>query len=91
MRKYALSVVLASAILPTPVGLPNQANATTIGAQNAKLWRSYYQSPPFAHYSYRPWPYYNYFLGWPTYGRPVPRYEARGGSSGGHGFLSLEH
>jgi hypothetical protein len=84
MWKYALSAALASAILPTAVGLPNQANATTLGAQNAK-WRSYHQSPPYA-YS---WPYY--FLGWPTYGRPAPRYEARGGSSGGHGFLSLEH
>jgi hypothetical protein len=35
------------------------------------LGRSYYQSPPpYAYYTYRPWPYYNYFLGsgWSTYG-----------------------
>jgi hypothetical protein len=88
MRKYALSAVLASAVLSTAVGLPNQANATSVGVQNAKVWRSYYQ--PYVYYAYRPWP---YFLGsgWPIYGRPAPRYEARGGSSGGHGFLSLEH
>jgi hypothetical protein len=91
MLKYALAV-LAGAILSTAVSLPNQANAATIGAQNAKLWRSYYQSPPYVNYSYRRWPYYNYFLGWPTYyGRPAPRYEPHNGSSGGHGFLSLEH
>jgi hypothetical protein len=35
------------------------------------LGRPYYQSPPpYAYYSYRPWPYYNYFFGsgWSTYG-----------------------
>jgi hypothetical protein len=46
MLKYA-SAVLVSAILSTAVSLPNQANAATIGVQNAKLWRSYYQSPPY--------------------------------------------
>jgi hypothetical protein len=35
------------------------------------LGRPYYQSPPpYAYYSYRPWPYYNYFFGsgWSSYG-----------------------
>jgi hypothetical protein len=35
------------------------------------LGRPYYQSPPpYAYYSYRPWPHYNYFFGsgWSTYG-----------------------
>jgi hypothetical protein len=35
------------------------------------LGRPYYQNPPpYAYYSYRPWPYYNYFFGsgWSSYG-----------------------
>jgi hypothetical protein len=40
-------------------------------ARRGCLGRPYYQSPPpYAYYSYRPWPYYNYFFGsgWSTYG-----------------------
>jgi hypothetical protein len=93
MWKYALSMVLPSAILATAVSLPNQARGMTIGAsiailratppaqlEQAGAWcggrrgcwgRPYYQSPPYAYWNYyRPWPYYNYFLGsgWSTYG-----------------------
>jgi hypothetical protein len=86
MRKCALSVVLANAMLAV-VSLPNQASAMTVGiltaaptdleqagwcsARRGCLGRPYYQSPPpYAYYSYRPWPYYNYFYGsgWSTYG-----------------------
>jgi hypothetical protein len=41
------------------------------GARRGCLGRPYYQTTqPYAYYSYRPWPYYNYFLGsgWPSYG-----------------------
>jgi hypothetical protein len=41
------------------------------GGRRGCLGRPYYQSPlPYAYYSDRPWPYYNYFMGnaWPTYG-----------------------
>jgi hypothetical protein len=40
-------------------------------ARRGCLGRPYYQNPPpYAYYSYRPWPYYNYFYGsgWSTYG-----------------------
>jgi hypothetical protein len=44
------------------------------GGRRGCWGRPYYQGPPppppYAYYSYRPWPYYNYFLGsgWSTYG-----------------------
>ena len=41
------------------------------GAQRGCWGRPHYHPPqPYAYHSYRPWPYYNYFLGsgWPSYG-----------------------
>jgi hypothetical protein len=48
-----------------------QAKQAAWCGRRACLGRSYYQSPPpYAYYSYRPWPYSSYFFGsgWATYG-----------------------
>jgi hypothetical protein len=50
---------------------PTKVEQTGWCSRRGCLARPYYQSPPpYGYYSYRPWPYYNYFFGsgWSSYG-----------------------
>jgi hypothetical protein len=65
----AMTIGVLSVTAPTQL-----EQAGWCGARRACLGRPYYRSyeapPPYAYWNYRPFPYYNYFLGsgWPSYG-----------------------
>jgi hypothetical protein len=66
---HALSVGAQLGVLSATA--PTQVQQTGWCSRRGCLGRPYYQSPPpYAYYSYRPWPYYNYFFGsgWSSYG-----------------------
>jgi hypothetical protein len=65
------SAVTIGAVLSTTASPQVERAGGWCGERRGCWGRPYHHSPqPYAYYSYRPWPYYNYFLGsgWPSYG-----------------------
>jgi hypothetical protein len=70
-RANAMTIGVRLGVLSTTATTDVERAGGWCGGRRGCWGRPYSQSPqPYAYYSYRPWPYYNYFLGsgWPSYG-----------------------